>query len=58
MTNQAIGAYEDVVNDPPKRQPLRVDGVSVPNWIGALAVAVVAGLIVAGLAYWFGWVGG
>lgn len=57
MTNQAIGAYQNLVEDPPKRQRVSVEGFSLPGWFGALAYTALGGLIAMGLAYWFGWVG-
>ena len=57
MTNQAVGAYENAVEDPPQRDRLTIEGFSLPGWLGALAITVIGGLIVAGLAYWLGWVG-
>lgn len=57
MTNQAIGAYENALEDPPKRDRVSIDGFSLPAWLGALAYTVIGGLIVAGLVYLLGWVG-
>lgn len=57
MTNQAVGAYENAVEDPPKRERVSIEGFSIPGWIGALAYTVLGGLIVAGLVHWLGWVG-
>ncbi|MEX2622396.1 MAG: hypothetical protein WD651_01565 [Acidimicrobiia bacterium] len=57
MTNRAIGAYQDAVKDPLMKGSVSVEGFSLPAWFGALAYTVLGGLIVAGVAFWLGWVG-
>lgn len=57
MTNRAVGAYQDAVEDPRRRGGVNVEGFSLPAWLGALSYTVLGGLIVAGVAFWLGWVG-
>lgn len=57
MTNQAIGAYESLVDDPPKRQRVRIEGFSFPGWVAGVLAGVVATVIGGGILYWLGWVG-
>lgn len=57
VTNQAVGAYEDAVEDPPSTGRVSVEGFSLPAWLGALAYTALGGVIAMGLAYWLGWVG-
>ena len=57
MTNQAIGAYESLVDDPPRAQRVSADGVSFPGWLAGLVAGVAATVIGGGILYSLGWVG-
>lgn len=56
-TNIALGSLEDQTQNPPKRQRTRDPSLgSMSTPIRAIIVTVIGGLIVAGIAYWLGWV--
>jgi len=58
MTNQAIGAYEDAIEDPPKRQrsTLFVSAGGVSKWLAVVVGTIIATLAATGLAVWIGWI--